>query len=59
LNPYVEKFVIVETDTTFSLLHHPKTFDKVYSKLPEDIKKKIVYHYLEVDKNFITFKRRN
>jgi len=59
LNPYVEKFVIVETDTTFSLLHHPKTFDKVYSKLPEDIKKKIVYHYLEVDKNFITFKGDN
>jgi hypothetical protein len=59
LNPYVEKFVIVETDTTFSLLHHPKTFDKVYNKLPEDIKKKIVYHYLEVDKSFITFRGNN
>ena len=59
LNPYVEKFVIVETDTTFSLLHHPKIFDKVYNKLSEEIKKKIVYHYLEVDKNFITFKGNN
>jgi hypothetical protein len=55
LNPYVDKFVIVETDTTFSLLHHPAQFDAVYKTLPQDIKDKIVYHYLEIDKKEIEY----
>lgn len=55
LAPHVDKFVIVETDTTFSLLHHPKHFDKVYGRIPKDIQAKIVYHYLEIDKSKLTF----
>lgn len=50
LNDYVDKFVIVETDTTFSCLDHPAQFDRVYSKLPPDIQRKIVYHYLRIDR---------
>jgi hypothetical protein len=53
LNPHVDKFVIVETDTTFSLQSHSRQFDQVYNKLSDDIKKKIVYHYLEIDKSQI------
>lgn len=52
-NKYVDKFVIVETDTTFSLQHHPKQFDKVYNQLSDDIKKKIIYSYLEIPKDQI------
>lgn len=51
LNPYVDKFVIVETDTTFSVQPHLAQFDQVYSQLPQEIKNKIVYHYLEIDKS--------
>lgn len=51
LNDYVDKFVIVETDTTFSCLDHPAQFDRVYEKLPKDIKKKIVYQYLRIDRS--------
>jgi beta-1,4-mannosyl-glycoprotein beta-1,4-N-acetylglucosaminyltransferase len=55
LNPHVDKFVIVETDTTFSLQHHPAQFDKIYSTLPEDIRNKIVYQYLEIDKSTLDY----
>lgn len=51
LNPYVDRFVIVETDTTFSVQPHAAQFDRVYSQLPQEIKDKIVYHYLEIDKS--------
>lgn len=51
LNDYVDKFVIVETDTTFSCLDHTAQFDQVYSQLPEDIKRKVVYHYLRIDRS--------
>lgn len=55
LNSYVDKFVIVETDTTFSLLHHPAQFDKVFKELPIEIKNKIEYQYLEIDKSQIQY----
>lgn len=55
LNAHVDKFVIVETDTTFSLRHHPAQFDTVYKTLPQDVKNKIVYHYLEIDKTEIAY----
>jgi len=48
LEPHVDKFVIVELDTTFSLQPHEKMFDKVYSKLPAHIKNKITYEYIEL-----------
>lgn len=51
LNAHVDKFVIVETDTTFSCQEHPAQFDLVYRQLPPDIKNKIVYHYLTIDKS--------
>lgn len=51
LNDYVDKFIIVETDTTFSCCDHPAQFDQVYRQLPEDIKRKIVYHYLQIDRS--------
>jgi hypothetical protein len=51
LNDYVDKFIIVETDTTFSCLDHPAQFDQVYKELPGDIKQKIVYHYLQIDRS--------
>lgn len=51
LNNYVDKFIIVETDTTFSCLDHPAQFDQVFDKLPDDIKRKIVYHYLKIDRS--------
>ena len=51
LNKFVDKFVIVETDTTFSCQPHAAQFDAVYKQLPSDIQKKIVYHYLEIDKS--------
>lgn len=54
-NAHVDKFVIVETDTTFSLLHHPAQFHTVYKTLPQDVKNKIVYHYLEIDKTEIAY----
>jgi hypothetical protein len=50
----VDKFVIVETDTTFSLKHHAAQFDRVYNQLPASLKNKIVYHYLEIDKSQIS-----
>lgn len=50
LNDYVDKFIIVETDTTFSCLDHAPQFDRVYKLLPENIKKKIIYHYLKIDR---------
>lgn len=53
LDPYVDKFVIVETDTTFSLQPHEKKFDLVYNRLTDAQKKKIVYQYLEIDKTAI------
>lgn len=49
LNDHVRKFVVVETDTTFSCLPHAAQFDRVYAQLPDDIKSKIVYHYLKID----------
>ena len=55
LNPYVDKFVIVELDTTFSLQPHTKTFDSVYSKLPTDIKSKIVYNFITVDPDKVRY----
>jgi hypothetical protein len=51
LNRYVDKFVIVETDTTFSCQTHAAQFDAVYQQLPQEIKNKIVYHYLKIDKS--------
>jgi len=54
LEQYVDKFVIVETDTTFSLKPHAAQFDRVYQQLPESIKNKIVYHYLVIDKSQIS-----
>ena len=55
LAPHVDKFVIVELDTTFSLYPHRKMFGKVYKKLPNEIKSKIVYEFIEVDKNLIQY----
>lgn len=55
LSPYVDKFIIVELDTTFSLLPHEKMFDRVYKKLPIDIKNKIIYEFIEVDKTAIKY----
>ena len=54
LDHYVDKFVIVETDTTFSLKPHAAQFDRVYQQLPDSIKNKIVYYYLEIDKSQIS-----
>ena len=54
LNAYVDKFVIVEADTTFSLKPHAAQFDQVYQQLPDSIKNKIVYRYLEIDKSQIS-----
>jgi hypothetical protein len=54
LDAYVDKFVIVETDTTFSLTPHAAQFDQVYKQLPDSIKNKIVYQYLEIDKSQIS-----
>lgn len=50
---YVDKFIIVETDTTFSLQHHPRQFDLVYNKLSDNLKKKIIYSYLEIPRDQI------
>lgn len=55
LDPHVDKFVIVETDTTFSLQNHPAHFDRVYKYLPDHLKKKIVYDYLVIDKDALQF----
>lgn len=55
LSPHVDKFVIVELDTTFSLLPHEKMFDRAYKKLPDNIKKKIIYEFIEVDKDSIVY----
>ena len=49
LSPYVDHFVIVELDTTFSLLQHNQMFSRVYKQLPEDIKRKIVYEFINVE----------
>ena len=54
LDPYVDKFVIVETDTTFSLNPHPAQFDAVYQQLPQRLKDKIVYQYLVIDKSQVS-----
>ena len=54
LDAYVDKFVIVEIDTTFSLKPHAAQFDRVYQQLPDSIKNKIVYYYLEIDKSQIS-----
>lgn len=46
---YVNKFVVVEADHSFTLQPHASEFDKVYRDLPADIRKKIVYEYLRID----------
>ena len=51
LSPHVDQFVIVETDTTFSCRDHSAQFDRVYNQLPDDIRRKIVYHYLRIDRS--------
>lgn len=49
LNSHVRRFVIVETDTTFSCQPHQAQFDLVYRQLPAAVREKIVYHYLRID----------
>lgn len=49
LSRYVNKFVVVEADHSFTLQPHASEFDKVYQDLPADIRKKIVYEYLRID----------
>lgn len=50
LEPLVRRFVIVETDTTFSCQHHPAQFDSVYQQLTPSQRHKIDYHYLRIDR---------
>lgn len=50
LDRHVRRFVIVETDTTFSCLPHAAQFDLVYRQLPQGLRDRIVYHYLEIDR---------
>lgn len=49
LDPLIRRFVIVETDTTFSCEPHPAQFDAVYQQLSTSQRKKIDYHYLQID----------
>lgn len=49
LGRYVRRFVIVETDTTFSCQPHAAQFDRVYQQLPAVTRDKIDYHYLRID----------
>lgn len=49
LDSHVRRFVIVETDTTFSCQPHPAQFDRVYQQLSSSQKQKIDYHYLRID----------
>jgi len=51
LEPYVRRFVIVETDTTFSCQPHAAQFDQVYQQLTLSQRNKIDYHYLQIDRS--------
>lgn len=48
-HPVVDRFVIVEADHSFTMQPHAAEFDSVYSRLPDDIRRKIVYEYLPID----------
>lgn len=45
----VDRFVIVEADRSFTMQPHAAEFDAVYRDLPDDIKRKVVYEYIQID----------
>lgn len=49
LAPWVEHFVIVEADHSFTMQPHAKHFDTVFDKLSPELQQKIVYDYVKID----------
>lgn len=50
LAPWVEHFVIVEADHSFTMQPHAKHFDCVFNQLSPELQQKIVYDYVKIDK---------
>ena len=49
LAPWVEHFVVVEADHSFTMQPHAKHFDHVFDKLSPELQQKIVYDYVKID----------
>jgi hypothetical protein len=50
LAPWVDRFVIVEADHSFTMQPHAKQFDRVFDMLSPELQQKIVYDYVHIDK---------
>ena len=53
LEPYVDRFVVVEADRSFTMQPHESEFPNVIKQMPKRVQKKTVYEYVHIDESAI------